>query len=233
VRLWVPALPANCKTPVVHFDVGTAASCDNYLPLLEHLASHGFLTTCYESGQAGQVQHCLDAIDTAYRLHPQLAGEMLGLSGHHTGGADAIACLSRAEQRWGNAKRYAVHATAPASGAGGSDGEPWTESYAKLSSPVFLLSGSEDNLVSASWVGRGFDALADASEAYWYEARGAPHIPLPLSFMQESSVVFLRWKLLGDQRACAHFKAMPDAGEWTRKQQQNARECGAVAAAQR
>ena len=71
----------------------------------------------------------------------------------------------------------------------------------------------------------GFDALSDDVEAHWYEAVGAPHIPIPTRWFNESAVTWLRWQLLGDGQACEHFKTMPDSADWDRKAAQNETDC--------
>jgi hypothetical protein len=43
--------------------------------------------------------------------------------------------------------------------------------------------------------------------------------------MNESSVAWLRWQLLGDAKACEHFKAMPDSDDWNLQAAQNESAC--------
>jgi hypothetical protein len=90
---------------------------------------------------------------------------------------------------------------------------------------MFMFSGTEDTLVSASWVMQGFDALPDANEAYCWSAIGATHTPVPVAPTQQVSVAWFRWKLLRDQAACAYLKALPGAGMWERKASQNEQAC--------
>lgn len=78
---------------------------------------------------------------------------------------------------------------------------------------------------SASWVRRAFDALAGGTEAYWYEATGAAHIPILTSWTQESAVAWFRWKLLGDAAACEYFKAMPAGRNWNAQRSQSVTSC--------
>ena len=63
------------------------------------------------------------------------------------------------------------------------------------------------------------------TEKYWYEATGAAHIPVPTKWTNESTVVFFRWKLLGDKAACEYFKKMPDGPDWAPKMVKNAKDC--------
>jgi hypothetical protein len=225
VKMWVPTVPAGCKVPVVHFSNGTGATCASYRAIHEHLASHGFLSTCYETTNSNEQEgaRCISALETAYRKHPGLADDKIASGGHGVGGAAAHRCLQHAEVRWGRSKRYAGYALAPESGSGSDSG--WMVAYAKIVSPMLEINCTADNLVSASWVGRAFDALPDATEAYWYEAQGATHVPIPVTWTQESAVVFFRWKLLGDARACQYFKAMPMGPDWKLQKQQADQGC--------
>jgi hypothetical protein len=223
VKMWVPMLPAGCKVPVIHLANGTGASCESYRLVHEHLASHGFLSTCYESTNTGDGKQCIEALETAYASHPNVADDKIGSSGHEAGGGGAYFCLQLAEQKWLDSKIYAGHAMEPASGVGAAP--MWQAAYASIKSPIFQFNGSEDVLVSEATVGRAFDALADGTEAYWYEATGATHIPVPARWGQESAVVFFRWKLLGDNKACEYFKAMPMGPDWELKGKQAEKGC--------
>lgn len=224
VKMWVPKVPAGCKVPVVHLANGTTANCGNYRPILEHLASHGFYAVCYEDPNTGQGTQCITALETAIQKHPELADDKIGSTGHSQGGGAAFMCLTRAEEKWGNAKIYAGHSMEPASGYGDSPSN-WASYYAKIKSPMFMFNGTDDVLVSASWVQDAFNAMDDSTETYWYEATGAAHIPVPTSWTQESTVVWFRWKLLGDKKACEYFKNMPMGNQWDLKKKQAEKGC--------
>ena len=215
VNIWVPDVPAGCKVPVVHFGNGTGAACSSYTPLFEHLASHGFLTACYEDPSPDDGTHCLAALHTLFSEYPDLADMKIGSTGHETGGAVAIACVQRAEQEWGSAATYAGHAMAPFFGTGSAPN--WMAQLGQIESPIFLFSGSQDYLVSTSSLQPAFDALK--TEKYWYEATGAMALPVPVSWAEESAVVFFRWKLLGDQAAGKYFAEMPNSDRWDLKAQ--------------
>lgn len=90
---------------------------------------------------------------------------------------------------------------------------------------MLMLSGTEDHLVSESWVRQSFDALDDGIEAYWYSAVGATSVPTPVGPIQQVSIPWFRWKLLGDQNACEFFKAMPDGDDWDTLESQNEAPC--------
>ncbi len=99
--------------------------------------------------------------------------------------------------------------------------------YAKIASPMFMFSGlGTDGFVSQSWVQQSFDALDDADEAYFWTANGLKFIPVPVAEANEVSIAWFRWKLLGDQKACASFKALPMTDEkWAEAASQNAQPC--------
>jgi hypothetical protein len=228
VKVWVPDLPFDCKPPVVHFANGTGAACSTYASALEHLASHGFFTACYESTQTGKGTQCIDAVEALYEEYRnRVSTQQIGFTGNGTGGGAALVCAYRAEEKWGNTKLLAAHAVPPdlAGVLGG-----WREIYDQIDSPVFLMNGSvdgapTDGLVSESSVRDVYVALNDDVEAYWYEGLGAAHIPVPTAFIEESAVAWFRWKLLGDAAACQHFRAMPEGDRWNLQEQQNAVTC--------
>jgi hypothetical protein len=212
VKLWIPRVPSDCKVPVVHFSNGTGATCDAYAGILEHLASHGFLTACSEDPSGDDGTRCLTALQTVRAEHADLADPTrIGSIGQEVGGQVALSCLAKAEQNWRKAAIYAGHAIAPQFGAGPA-ADDWMAQLAQIASPVFMFNGSDDVLVSAQSVRTGYELIT--SEKYWYEASGALHIPVPVSWASESAVVFFRWKLLGDQVAGDYFAHMPDSDRW-------------------
>jgi hypothetical protein len=226
IKMWIPEVPAGCKVPVIHLANGTGASCSSYQNVLNTLASHGFLTTCYEDTNTGAGSQGLMALEAAVSMYPDLADKRFGTTGHSQGGQAAFTVLALAEEKFGADAVYAGLAMQPASGFGDQPtGGTWQQVYAKIKSPMFAFSGTSDSLVSASWVQRGFDALDDGIEAYNWSARGSTHIPTPQAETQEVAVPWFRWKLLGDQAACQAFKALPGKGRWTEVKAQNAAEC--------
>jgi hypothetical protein len=241
VKFWVPNVPPGCKVPVVHFANGTTARCTSYGAALERLASHGFLAACYEDPRTGAGAYGLTAFDTAFEMFPDLADKKLGSTGHSQGGQAALVTVQLAEDKYGDAMKYAGLAMQPSSGYGTQpSGQTWQEAYAKIKSPVFMFSGDSargfvnatlggmdvgDGLVAVRWVDEGFDALGENVEAYHWIAVGATHIPPPIEPEQEISVAWFRWKLLGDQAACEYFKNMPSGGKWTVRAEQNTTSC--------
>jgi hypothetical protein len=232
VKLWVPMVPAGCKVPIVHLANGTTANCGNYQGALERLATHGFLTVCYEDPNTGAGTQGITAIQTAMTMYPDLADNKIGSTGHSQGGQAAFIVLQLAEAKWGTEYIYAGLAMEPASGFGTQPaGGSWQSYYAKIKSPMFMFSGdssggTSDGLVSIAWVQQGFDALSKTIEAYHWTGVGATHIPTPVLQEQEVSIPWFRWKLLGDNDACKFFKKMPDdKTKWKVQKEQNAAPC--------
>jgi hypothetical protein len=226
VKIWVPTVPAGCKVPIVHLANGTGASCSAYQQVLNRLASHGFLTTCYENTNTGAGTQGITAIETVYKNHADIADTKIGSTGHSQGGQAAFTVLEKAEAKWGPSYTYAGLAMQPASGFGSQPSPgPWSAVYGRIKSPMFMFSGTSDTLVSAAWVQRGFDALSDTIEAYNWSAVGATHIPTPQTATNQVAVAWFRWKLLGDNEACKAFKALPDGSGWNSVKEQNAKSC--------
>ncbi|MDB4989709.1 MAG: chlorophyllase family protein [Myxococcaceae bacterium] len=226
VKLWVPTVPAGCKVPVVHLANGTGATCAAYQGVLERLASHGFLTCCYEDTNTGAGSQGVMALQTAIDMYPDLADHKIGSTGHSQGGQAAFTVLQLAEAKWGDSYTYAGLAMEPASGFGTQPaGGSWQSVYAKIKSPMFMFSGTQDVLVSAAWVQQAYDAMPKGNEVYNWSAIGATHVPVPTAPTQEVSIPWFRWKLLGDGKACAAFKALPSQGKWKETKAQNIAAC--------
>lgn len=228
VKMWIPAVPSGCRVPMVHLANGTGAMCSTYSASLTRLASHGFLALCFESTNTGAGDQGITAFETALRLYPDLADYRFGSTGHSQGGQASFIVLQYAEQKWGSQGVYAGLAMQPASGFGAQPTTgSWQKVYAKIASPMFMFSGAgTDGLVSQSWVQSAFDALSDSVEAYFWTKQGSTHIPVPNGEEQEISIPWFRWKLLGDQKACEYFKAIPKAGSgWSQVAKQNETAC--------
>lgn len=226
VKMWVPMVPAGCKVPMVHLNNGTGASCANYINVLQRFATHGFLTLCYENANTGAGAMGVQAFDAAMKAYPDLYSKKIGSTGHSQGGQAAFTTLALAEAKYGAEFTYAGLAMEPASGFGTQPtGGSWQSVYAKIKSPMFAFSGTADMLVPQAWVQQGFDALDDKIEAYHWSAIGATHIPTPQPETMHIGVSWWRWKLLGDQKACMWFKALPMGGKWRVVKEQNAKSC--------
>jgi hypothetical protein len=227
VKEFVPMVPAGCKVPIVHLANGTGASCSSYQMVLERFATHGFLTVCYEDPNTGAGTQGVMAFETAMKDFPDLYAKKLGSTGHSQGGQAAFTVLALTEEKFGLTDyTMAGLAMEPASGFGTQPaGGSWQSLYAKIKSPMFMFSGTADMLVSQAWVQQAFDALDDSIEAYHWSAIGATHIPTPQEPTMYIGPAWWRWKLLGDKKACAWFKALPGMGMWNSIKEQNAKTC--------
>jgi hypothetical protein len=228
VNFWVPDVPAGCKVPVIHLANGTGATCSAYGPALERMASHGFLTCCYENPNTGAGDQGVMAFDAAFQMYPDLAAKRLGSTGHSQGGQAAFTVLSLAEDHFGDDYIYAGLAMEPASGFGSQPtGGTWAQLYSEINSPMFMFSAvGTDGLVSQGWVQQAYDAMNPATEVYFWAANGATHIPVPNGEEQEISIPWFRWKLLGDNEACKYFKAIPMTNtKWQVVASQNEESC--------
>ena len=123
---------------------------------------------------------------------------------------------------------YAGLAMEPASGFGTQPtGGTWQTLYGAIKSPMFMFSGlNTDGLVSQAWVQQAYDATSKTEEAYFWTANGATHIPVPNGEEEEISIPWFRWKLLGDQKACQFFKAIPMTDtKWAQVASKNCQPC--------
>jgi hypothetical protein len=210
VKEWVPMVPAGCKVPMVHLANGTGATCSAYEEALERLASHGFLTLCYEDPNTGAGDQGVMAFETALKDFPDLADMKFGSTGHSQGGQASFVVLEKTEAKWGDQGIYAGLAMEPASGFGSQPEMPWQTLYKNIKSPMFMFSGvGTDGLVSQGWVQQAFDAMSDTVEKYFWAKNGATHIPVPNGEEMQISIPWFRWKLLGDKAACMAFKNIP------------------------
>jgi hypothetical protein len=230
VNIWAPKVPAGCKVPVIHLSNGTGAVCADYGDALVRMATHGFLTTCYEDPNTGAGTDGITAFQTAISMYPDLADNKLGSTGHSQGGQAAFTCLQLAEAKWGSSYIYAGLAMEPASGFGTQpSGGTWQSIYGQIKSPMFMFSGTADMLVSAAWVGQAYSAMNPKNEVYWWSATGATHIPVPNVPEEQVSIPWFRWKLLGDSAACKFFKAIPGnsmiSPGWTKVMSENEAPC--------
>ncbi|MET0343099.1 MAG: hypothetical protein ABW252_18975 [Polyangiales bacterium] len=227
INMLIPQVPAGCKVPVAHLANGTGATCGVYQSVLNALASHGFIATCYENTNTGAGTQGLQALERAVADNPNLADRKFASLGHSQGGQASFVVLQLAEAKFGADAKYAGLAMQPASGFGTQPrGGSWQSVYAKIKSPMFMFSGTSDILVSQSWVRQGFAALNDGIEAYHWSARGSTHIPTPNAETIEVAIPWFRWKLLGDTAACQRFKQLAaGGGRWSKVQSQNEASC--------
>jgi hypothetical protein len=225
IFMWVPMVPAGCKVPVTHLANGTGAGCMNYEEINSFLASHGFLASCYDNGNTGAGDQGIMALEKVYELYPDLADKKIGSTGHSQGGQASFIVLQYAETKFGADFKYAGLAMEPASGFGSQPTQgDWASIYGMIKSPMFMFHGTADTLVASTWVGQAYNAMGE-TEAYWWSAIGATHVPTPDAHTQQVAVPWFRWKLLGDKKACEAFKALPDTDQWDAVESKNEAPC--------
>jgi hypothetical protein len=208
-NLYIPKnLAPSCKVPVIHFNNGSASYCDFYKPVLTHLASWGFLVSCYESPQTGSGAECVKGIETVYRNYPQLADQKIGLVGHSEGGGGAIACSYLLEKKFGAQNTMAVYAIEPGHGIGR---PTFLEDYKKVKSPIFVMSGAKDKVIMEWWIKLGVQNIN--SEALWYRVADVGHFDFQES-TKGSIVAYLRWKLLSDQNGANFIAGLSTSKGW-------------------
>ncbi|HMI92107.1 MAG TPA: hypothetical protein VK509_12115 [Polyangiales bacterium] len=225
IKIWVPMVPAGCKVPIVHLANGTTATCSAYQPILDNLASHGFLTTCYEDPNTGAGTQGIMAIDAVIKTYPDMADKKIGSTGHSQGGQAAFVVLSFAEDKWGDEYTYAGLAMEPATMFGEQPAGGVNAVYKKINSPMFMFSGTADILVSQGWVTSAFRMLDPATEAYHWSGVGATHIPTPNANTVQIATAWFRWKLLGDNDACKYLMGLEGKGQWNEIEKQNGKMC--------
>lgn len=210
VNIYAPTdLPAGCKVPIVHYSNGTMMFCSYYRSHLEHMASWGFLVSCFESTQTGSGEACLTGLDTLVSKFPDHADpSRIGSTGHSQGGGAAITCAYLSEQKGGANVSVAVHAIMPAHGM---NRLSYSSEYPLIRAPVFIMSGSTDAIVSDSWIDLGYGPLK--TETLWYQAVGVGHMG-PNEPASPTSVAYFRWKLLGDQNAAEYIRSLDTMPGW-------------------
>lgn len=227
VNMRIPKVPAGCKVPVIHLANGTGGTCSFYTTVLDRLASHGFVAVCYENGNTGAGKFGLEALKTALAEYPDLVDMRFGSTGHSQGGMASFNTLAYAEKEWGDQAIYAGFALEPASGFGANPTEGWQTLYGGIKSPMLMFSGlGTDTLVAQTWVQQAYDAMSDTVEKYFWTKAGANHIGTISVDTNEVIVPWFRWKLLGDQKACEAWRAIPtNDTSWAQVASNNEQPC--------
>lgn len=137
------------KYPVITWGNGTCAHPLLYSPILEHLASHGFIIIATNSTSVGsgtEMQRALDFVLAENEradsvLFEKIDPALLGAAGHSQGSMATVTV-------GGNAR---IKVTVPIEGA-------MADAVQALKGPVFLISGEEDTLVDPAGVETAFEA---------------------------------------------------------------------------
>ena len=191
----------NEKAAIVWLN-GTTARCSFYLASTTFMRSKGYTVVCPETSNTADGVACMGEVDKLWN-----AGyRRIGISGHSQGGGAAFICSYKAQVKYN--QDFPVIGVEPAHGFRLS-GLRINDIYPKITSPTFQWYGTRDTLVAKGWVKRGFDLVG--GEKYWLGAVGAPHVPVPSRWTNES-IVFFDWKLKGGSDAA--FKNLVNTPTW-------------------
>jgi hypothetical protein len=184
--------------PIILWGNGTGTTPIVYAPLLEHLASHGFIVAAANTTNAGSGTEMLAGID-AVRADPALAAaadfDHIGATGHSQGGGGAT--------KTGLDPRVdTVFPLEPAP----------TFSTGNLTIPAIFFAGEADTIVQPSWVHTEYAGVTQAPAAY-AELAGATHFTAigDVGGFRAALTAWARWQLGGDETAAALF-AGPNPG---------------------
>ncbi|GAA2638717.1 acetylxylan esterase [Actinomadura fulvescens] len=186
-----PANPGTlgCTThPVILWNNGAISKLDRYAPLLNHLASHGFIIAAAEgnSGTAGPILRGLDYLTTENaRAGSALQGKVdlanVGATGHSFGGGAAVA--AGADPR--------VDTIAPIYPTAFNSGS-------RVRGPAVFFAGQNDPTVRPSTVRRVY-SQATQVPAIYAEQRGADHYGIP--GLHGPLTAWFRFHLMGEEAA--------------------------------
>jgi hypothetical protein len=212
VNYYVPqGLPKGCKIPMLHFSNGTALFCGYYQIILDHLASHGFLVSCFESPMTGAGDGCMTALDGMMTKYSALVDNTFGSTGHSQGGSASITCAYLAEKKYGDKLKIAVAAIQPATGM---SRFTYAQEFPLVKSPIFIMSGTNDELVSDDWIKMGYNILT--APTIWLRSLTTEHL-LIHNPVKISTLAYFRWKLLDDQSSGDYFnKLTNDPTKWVK-----------------
>ncbi len=179
----------GCTThPVILWNNGARSGLDRYAPLLNHLASHGFIVAAAEgnAGTGGPMLRGLDYLTTEngragspYQGKVDLAD--VGATGHSFGGGAAVD--AGADPR--------VDTIAPIYPLAFSSGS-------RVRGPAVFYAGQNDTIVPSSTVRRTY-GQATQVPAIYAEQRGADHYGIP--GLHGPVTAWFRFHLMGDEQA--------------------------------
>jgi hypothetical protein len=186
-----PVAPGTlgCTThPVVLWNNGARSKLDRYLPLLNHLASHGFIVAAAEgnAGNGGPMLQGLDYLTTENsRAGSPLQGKVdlskVGATGHSFGGGAAID--AGADPR--------VDTIAPIYPLA-------TTSGSLVRGPALFIAGQNDTIVVPIVVRTPYNQATQVP-AIFAEQRGADHYGIPA--LHGTITSWFRFHLMGDEQA--------------------------------
>ncbi|MEV6714685.1 hypothetical protein AB0M48_21930 [Lentzea sp. NPDC051208] len=179
----------GCTThPVVLWNNGARSGLDRYVPLLNHLASHGFIVAAAEgnAGNGGPMLQGLDHLTTENnRAGSPLQGKVdltnVGATGHSFGGGAAID--AGADPR--------VDTIAPIYPLA-------TTSGSRVRGPALFIAGQNDTIVSPIVVRTPYNQATQVP-AIFAEQRGADHYGIPA--LHGTITSWFRLHLMQDEQA--------------------------------
>jgi predicted dienelactone hydrolase len=182
--------------PIITWGNGTNASTDAYLALLRHLASWGFVVIASDSGQTRTGEEMIAGVDYLLELndtpgspfYDQLDPESIGTTGHSQGGGGAINAATDPR----------VTCALPIAPARGDIGQ--------VGVPIFLIAGSQDSIVPASWVRSTSYDLATSPTIFGI-VQGMGHMDFVGNFGNARGYItaWFMYQLQGDAEAAQAF----------------------------
>lgn len=179
----------GCTThPVVLWNNGARSKLDRYMPLLNHLASHGFIVAAAEgnTGTGSAMLQGLDYLTTEHnRAGSPLQGKVdlanVGATGHSFGGGAAVDAGADAR----------VDTVAPIYPLAFS-------SASRLRGPALFIAGQNDTIVSPATVRNTYNQATQVPAIY-AEQRGADHYAIPA--LHGTITSWFRLHLMQDDQA--------------------------------
>lgn len=202
-----PITDGKCKKVISHYSNGTGAMCLFYLEVNRHLASHGYMATCYESPATGSGEPCIKAYDTVKDRPDVLKDHLLSI-GHSQGGNASVHCQYKMQSRYPSVKVVSA-GSQPAWGMGWAR---YSADLPKIGSPIAVFSGDADTIVPHAWVQRGVRRMK--SEHYYYQCKPKCTHLNSKTWHKSFALAFSNGWLLGDDTAKAIFKGFPDGQYW-------------------
>lgn len=229
-HIYYPKLDRPQPLPLVVMVNGTKTPATDYLPILEHLASWGFVVAGNQDPQSGSgasTAAMLDALlalntDPSSPLHGKVKADKIGIAGHSQGGAGAI----NAATKFANSGRYSALYTASAANPGIAKTNGWEYDSSQLKLPYFMMAGTGmlDTLFISplSDLKAQFEAPQAGKFGVMARSKGANHQDV-LEYGDAYMTAWFLWQLHGDSTAAGVFTGakpeLPHNHNWQDVQQ--------------
>ena len=212
-RLYYPERQkANQTFPLVVMVNGTATPASTYTPILEHLASWGFVVIGNEDGWAGTGASTSAMLDAALQYNTAqdspirglINTNKIGVAGHSQGGAGAI----NAATKYSNSNKYSSLYTASAVGRGTANNNQWTYDVSRLNAAVFMIAGTgvSDSIAISPLddLKHNFDALQGSKPGVIARRKSVGHKDV-LEYGDAYMTAWFLWTLADDTKAKVVF----------------------------